>query len=98
MAAIKNIIKGVSTVVGEILVVGGALGTTYVLGFLKGAEVKPQVKEAVDILDKKLKAVTEEKAETTEEEPVTEESEPESEEAEESPAPTIEVTHNQAED
>ena len=96
MAAIKNIIKGVSTIVGEILVVGGALGTTYVLGFLKGAEVKPQVKEAVDILDKKLKAVVEE-PETTEE-PAEENSEPEFEEAEESPAPTIEVTHNQAED
>lgn len=98
MAIIKSAIKSISTVLGEILVVGGALGTTYVLGFIKGSEVKPELKRVIDGIDKKIKEATEKKPETTAEEPAEENSEPESEEAEESPAPTIEVTHNQAED
>lgn len=97
MAAVKNVIKFVSNSIGELLVVGGALGTAYVLGFIKGSEVKPKIKEVVDEVDKKIKE-TVEKTKETEEEPAEENSEPESEEAEESPAPTIEVTHNQAED
>ena len=95
MAVVKKIIKTVSTTIGELLVVGGALGTSYVLGFIKGSEVKPKVKEEIDEIDGKIKEATNK---TTEEEPAEENSEPESEEAEESPAPTIEVTHNQAED
>lgn len=92
MAIVKSIIKGASTVVGEILVVGGALGTAYVLGFIKGSEIKPKVEKTIDDVTEVIKNKAK-----TEEEPA-EESEPESEEAEESPAPTIEVTHNQAED
>lgn len=97
MAIIKSAIKNVSTVIGEILVVGGALGTTYVLGFIKGSEVKPELKGVIDGIDKKIKEATEKKPETTEEEPAEENSEPESENEE--VGSSIEVTHNnQAED
>ena len=96
MAIIKSAIKSISTVLGEILVVGGALGTTYVLGFIKGSEVKPELKGVIDGIDKKIKEATEKKPEATEKEPA-EESEPESENEE--VGPSIEVTHNnQAED
>lgn len=97
MAIIKSAIKSISTVLGEVLVVGGALGTAYVLGFIKGSEVKPELKGVIDGIDKKIKEATEKKPETTEEEPAEENSEPESENEE--VGPSIEVTHNnQAED
>lgn len=97
MAAVKNVIKFVSNSIGELLVVGGALGTAYVLGFIKGSEVKPKIKEVVNEVDKKIKETVEKTKETTEE-PVAEESEPESETVEEEETPTITVSTNQAED
>lgn len=96
MAAVKNVIKFVSNSIGELLVVGGALGTSYVLGFIKGSEVKPKIKEVVDEVDKKIKETVEKTKETTEE--PAEESEPESETVEEEETPTITVSTNQAED
>ena len=91
MAAVKNVIKFVSNSIGELLVVGGALGTAYVLGFIKGSEVKPKIKGVVDEVDKKIKETVEKPKETTEE-PAEENSEPESENEE--VGPSIEVTHN----
>ena len=96
MAAIKSIVKGVSQIVGEILVVGGALGTTYVLGFIKGSKISDHVEEAADYIKKEVnaKVKTEPVAETQAEE-VTEESQEETTEPE---TPPIEVTTNQPED
>ena len=93
MAFVKSIIKGASTVVGEILVIGGALGTAYVLGFIKGGEIKPKVEKTIDDVTEVIKTKAK-----NEEEPVTEEnSEPESENEE--VRPSIKITHNyQAED
>lgn len=91
MAIIKKAIKSVSTVIGEILVVGGALGTTYVLGFLKGSKISDHVEEAADFIKKEVNAkvnnnpVAETAAEVNEE-PV--------EETESEESPSIEVTTN----
>jgi hypothetical protein len=86
MGIVKKVIKTVSTTIGELLVVGGALGTTYVLGFIKGSEIKPKVKEVIDDIGEKVKATEESTVEES-----AEESEPESEEE---VGPSIEVTHN----
>lgn len=87
MAIIKKAIKSVSTVIGEILVIGGALGTTYVLGFLKGSKISDHVEEAADFIKKEVNAKVNNN-------PVAETAvETESEES-----PSIEVTTNQQED
>ena len=95
MAAIKKVIKAVSTTIGEVLVVGGALGTTYVLGFLKGSGIRDGVKEAFDHIKKGADSVINQPAAETQEGEVNEEPQEETTETE---TPPIEVTTNQQED
>lgn len=95
MAAIKSIIKGVSTVVGEILVVGGALGTAYVAGFLKGSKISDHVEEAADYIKKEVNARTQDQPVAETQAEVQEESQEETTEPE---TPPITVVNNQQED
>jgi hypothetical protein len=90
MAIIKKTVKAVSTLIGEALVVGGALGTAYVLGFIKGSDAKPIVE---DVANKVGDAIA--KTTTKTEEPATEQ---EAESTEGETAPPIEVSSNQPED
>jgi hypothetical protein len=92
MGIVKKAIKTVSTAIGEILVVGGGLGTMYVLGFLKGSELKEKIGGAVDQVVEAAKTTT--TTTTTTEEPATEQ---EAESTGEDSTP-IEVTVNQPED
>ena len=91
MAIVKKTIKTVSTLVGEVLVVGGALGFAWVHGFIKGSEAKPIVE---DVANKVGDAIA--KTTTKTEEPATEQ---EAESTTEEDAPPIEVcVNNQPED
>lgn len=92
MGIVKKTIKTVSTAIGELLVVGGGLGTMYVLGFLKGSELKDKIGGAVDKVVEATKTTTTVKTE----EPVADEEATESTEGE--TAPPIEVSSNQPED
>lgn len=93
MAIIKKLVKGVSATVGEILVVGGALGTAYVLGFVKGSDLKDKIHNAIDGVASAVNTT----ATKAEEEPVAEAEATESTTGDDTPPIEVSVT-NQPED
>lgn len=87
MAAMKSLIKGVSQVVGEVIVVGGALLGAFALGVVKGSDAKPVVHDVGDMIKKKIDEAAESEKEAAEEPAEEAESKEES-------APEITVTVN----
>jgi hypothetical protein len=55
MAIVRTVFKGVSHTLGEVAVVGLALGTAWACGFVKGSNLKSEVRGFCNRIEKDLK-------------------------------------------